>query len=152
MVDKLKLHYDKHPHPYRIAWFKKGNEVTINRICLIKFSIGKTYKYEVWFDVIPIDAFHFLLGRPWQYDKKVIYDGRKNTYTFWKDGSKIILLPLMDEGKVENTLLEKEHVKEMNVIGLCYALMVQRREREDIKIPTEAAKVLEEKKDMHFVQ
>ena len=30
MVDKLKLHCDKHPHPYRIAWFKKGNEVTVN--------------------------------------------------------------------------------------------------------------------------
>ena len=42
MVDKLKLRSETHPHPYRISWFKKGNEVTINKTCLIKFSIGKT--------------------------------------------------------------------------------------------------------------
>ena len=46
MVDKLKLRCETHPHPYRIAWFKKGNEVTINKICLIKFSIDNTYKYD----------------------------------------------------------------------------------------------------------
>ena len=77
---------------------------------LIKFSIGKTYKDKVWCDVILMDACHLLLGRPCQYDRKCIHDGRKNTYTFWKDGSKIILLPLKDEGKAENMLLEKEPV------------------------------------------
>ena len=30
MVDKLKLCCETHPHPYRIALFQKGNEVTIN--------------------------------------------------------------------------------------------------------------------------
>ena len=64
IVDKFKLHHDKHPHPYQIAWFKKGNEVTINEIFLIKFSIGMTYKDEVWCDVITMDGCHLLLGRP----------------------------------------------------------------------------------------
>ena len=49
-------------------------------------------------------------------------------------------------------LSEKEPVIEINVTGFCYTLMVQRREGEDIKIPTEATKVLEEKKDMSVVQ
>ena len=82
MVCKLKLHYDKHPHPYQNAWFKTRNEATINKRCLIKFSIGKTYKDEVWCDVIPMDACHLLLRRPWKYDRKVIHDGGENTYTF----------------------------------------------------------------------
>ena len=99
-----------------------------------------------------MDACHLLLGRPWQYDRKFIHDGGKNTYTFWKDGSKIILLPLKDEGKAENMLSKKEPVTEIKVTGFCYALMVQRREGEDITIPTEVAKVLEEKKDMYVVQ
>ena len=47
------------------------------------------------------------LGRPWQYDRKVVHDGEKNTYSFWKDGTKVILLPLKDEGKTENLLTEK---------------------------------------------
>ena len=142
MVDKLKLHCDKHPHPYRIAWFKKGNEVIVNKRCLIKFSIGKTYTDEAWCDVILMDACHLLLGRPWQYDRKVIHDGGKNTYTFWKDGSKIILLPFKDEGNAENMLLEKDPVIEIKVTGFCHALMVQRREGEDLTIPTESSKVL----------
>jgi hypothetical protein len=114
-VDKLKLHCDKHPHPYRITWFEKWNEVIINKRFLIKFSIGKTYINEVWCDVILMDACHLLLGRPWQYERKVIHDGGKNTYTFWKDGSKIILLPLKDEGKVNNMLSKKEPVTKMKV-------------------------------------
>ena len=152
MVDKLKLNYDKHPHPYQITWFKKGNEVIVTKRCLIKLSIGKTYKDEVWCDVILMDACYLLLGRPWKYYRKVIHDGGKNTYTFWKDGSKIILFPLKDEGKVENMLSKKEPATEMKVTRFFYALMVQRREGEDITIPIEATKVLEEKKDMFVVQ
>ena len=104
MVDKLKLHYETHPHPYRIAWFKKGNEVTTNKRCLIKFSIDKTYKDKVWFYVISMNACHLLLWRPWKLNKKFIHDGGMNTYTFWKDGTTVILLPLKDEGKTENML------------------------------------------------
>ena len=99
-----------------------------------------------------MDACHLLLGRPWEYDSKVIHDGGKNTYTFWKDGSKIILLPLNDEGKAENMLSEKEPDMEMKVTRFCYVLMVQRIEGENITIPIEVAKVLEEKKDMSIVQ
>jgi hypothetical protein len=80
---------------------------------LIKFFIGKTHKDEAWCDVIRMDACHILLGRPWQYDRKVMHNGEKNTYTFWKDGLKVVLLPLKDEGKVENMLSERQFVKEI---------------------------------------
>ena len=148
MVDKLKLHCEQHPRPYRIAWFKKGNEVTVNKRCLIKFSVGKNYKDEAWCDVIPMDACHLLLGRPWQYDRRAMHDGGKNTYTFWKDGSKVVLLPLKDEGKTESMLSEKELVKEMKVTGFCYALVMRRREEEGTSMHVEVAKVLEEYADV----
>jgi hypothetical protein len=51
-----------------------------------------------------MDACHLLLGRPWKYDRKVMHDGEKNTYNFWKDGPKVIKFPLKDEGKFENML------------------------------------------------
>jgi len=41
-----------------------------------------------------MDACHVLLGRPWLFDKRVLYDGFLNTYTFTKDGKKITLAPL----------------------------------------------------------
>jgi hypothetical protein len=51
-----------------------------------------------------MDACHLLLGRPWKYEKKLMHDGGKNTYTFRKDGSKVVLFPLKDEGKTKNML------------------------------------------------
>ena len=47
-----------------------------------------------------MDVCHVLLGRPWQFDRKAIHDGRRNTYTLEKDGNKHTLLPLKyEEGK-----------------------------------------------------
>jgi len=37
---------------------------------------------------------HVLLGIPWLYDRRVIYDVYLNTYSFVKDGKKVTLTPL----------------------------------------------------------
>ena len=37
-------------------------------------------------DVIPMDVCHILLEKPWQYDRKAIHDGIRNTYTLEKNG------------------------------------------------------------------
>jgi hypothetical protein len=47
-----------------------------------------------------MDVCHVLLGRPWQFDKNVIHDGRKNTYTLEKNGRTHMLLPI-EEKKVK---------------------------------------------------
>ena len=57
-------------------------------------SIGESYHDELQCDIIPIDACHILLGRPWLFDRKVIHDGYLNTYSFFKDGKKITLAPI----------------------------------------------------------
>ena len=54
-----------------------------------------------------MDAYHLLLGTPWKYDWKVIYDGFKNTYTFHKDGHKIILEPMKPTMTLGTKLEEK---------------------------------------------
>ncbi|RDX95789.1 hypothetical protein CR513_21641, partial [Mucuna pruriens] len=43
----------------------------------VSFTIGK-YEDKVLCDVVPMEATHLLLGRPWQYDRKVIHDGVTN--------------------------------------------------------------------------
>jgi hypothetical protein len=45
-------------------------------------------------DVIPIDVFDFLLGRPYKYYRNVIHDGRRNTYTLDKNGRTHMLMPI----------------------------------------------------------
>jgi len=94
MVKKLKLPAITHPHPYTIQWLNQGKGIQVNSRCLVSLSIGKHYSDEVWCDIIPMDACHILLGRPWLFDRKVLHDGCLNTYSFSKDGKKITLAPL----------------------------------------------------------
>jgi len=94
MIEKLGLQTMIHPHPYNIQWLNQSKGIQVNSCCLISFSIGKNYQDELWCDVIPMDACHILLGRPWLYDRKVMHNGYLNTYSFSKDGKKITLAPL----------------------------------------------------------
>lgn len=73
---------------------KKGNVVKVKHKCLVHFSIGSRYSDEVWCEVFPMDACHIVLGRPWQYDRRVSHDGYSNTYTFKKARVNIKLVPL----------------------------------------------------------
>jgi hypothetical protein len=55
-----------------------------------------------------MDVFHLLLGRPWQYDKNIVHDGRKNMYTLEKNGRTQMFLPIKIQevrAEMSNTLL-----------------------------------------------
>lgn len=63
---------------------------------LVTFSIGSVYRDSVWCDVVPMDACHLLLGRPWQFDRDMCYEGHRNAYTFTFLDKKIVLLHSKD--------------------------------------------------------
>ncbi|XP_074319582.1 uncharacterized protein LOC141656539 [Silene latifolia] len=84
----------EHPNPYKLRWLNKGAEVKVDKQCLVPFSIGNVYRDEILCDVVPMDACHLLLGRPWEFDKNSIHQGRSNTYSFKKGSRKITLTPL----------------------------------------------------------
>jgi hypothetical protein len=93
--------------PYKVLWLQKGHQVTVTKQCLVEFKIGG-YRDEILCDVIPMDVCHILLGRLWQYDRNVVHDGRKNTYTLEKNGRTHMLLPIEDKkvkGEERNTIL-----------------------------------------------
>ena len=96
MVTRLKLKRKKHLHPYCIAWVQDDHKVMANEQCLVKFKIG-SYQDEVLCDIIPMDIFHMLLGRLWQFDRHDVHDGQANTYTLTKDGVKDKLKSLKDK-------------------------------------------------------
>ena len=47
--------------------------------------------------MLPKNAFHLLLGTPWQFDRDFIHQGRKNAYTFKKNGLTYKIQSLMEE-------------------------------------------------------
>jgi hypothetical protein len=118
MVENMELETIVHPIPYRVSWLQKGNQVNVTKKCLVEFKIGG-YKDEVLCDVIPMDVCHLLLGRLWQYDRNLVHDGRKNTYTLEKNGRMHMLLLIKDKEiktEVRSTILlmsGKELLKEV---------------------------------------
>ena len=137
MEQKLDLETVLHPNPYQVCGLRKSVVIEISKWCLISFSIGKTYKDEVWCNVFPTKECHLLLGRPWLYDRRHIYDGFRHIYSFKIKGEKIILDPLnpildlkpfkkegnalithgecqqeLEESKIEVALIKDDEIKE----------------------------------------
>ncbi|XP_074305695.1 uncharacterized protein LOC141640915 [Silene latifolia] len=94
MVNKLNLSNQEHPNPYKLRWLNKGAEVKVDKQCLVPFLIGNVYIDEILCDMVLMDACHLLLGRPWEFDKNSIHQGRSNTYSFKQGSKKITLTPL----------------------------------------------------------
>ena len=59
----------------------------------IAFLISK-YEDKVLCDVVPMQACHILLGRPWQYNRRANYNGFSNIYSFVMNDVPITLKPL----------------------------------------------------------
>ena len=109
LVEKLNLPTLKHSRPYKLQWLNDCGEVRVDKQVLVTFSIGK-YQDEVLCDVVPMHAGHILLGRPWQYDRRVTHDGFKNMYSFEKEGKTIKLAPLTPSQVYEDQLKLKSEV------------------------------------------
>ena len=108
MVEKLGMPTSKHPRHYKLQWLNDSGEVRGNKQVLVSFSIGK-YEDEVLCDVVPMQAGHLLLGRLWQFDRKVKHDGFTNKYSFVHNQWTITLVPLTPSQVYEDQVrLQKE--------------------------------------------
>ena len=95
----------------------------------MKFKIGH-YFDEVLCDIMPMDCCHILLGRPWQYDRYVVHDGRLNQYTLWVNGKKQTLLPLIESPDEVSCIAVKicmvngkQFEKEVKRNQVCFAII-----------------------------
>ncbi|XP_072064137.1 uncharacterized protein [Arachis hypogaea] len=93
MVEKLGLTCVRHPKPYTLQWLNDSGEIKVDKQVTIAFSVGK-YVDEALCDVVPMQACHLLLGRPWQFDRRAFHDGYTNRFSFDFNGRKITLAPL----------------------------------------------------------
>eukprot|EP00253_Pinus_taeda_P014651 PITA_14651 len=101
MVENLGLKRLNNPTPYKVSWLQKGHQLLVDKQCEVEFHIGK-YQDKVVCDIMPMEVCHILLGRPWQYDQKVMHNGKTNCYKFVKDGVKHTLVPIQEEDATES--------------------------------------------------
>ena len=116
LVSKLNLPTTPHPKPYKLQWLNDNGELLVDKQVLVDLEIGK-YHDSIVCDVVPMEATHILLGRPWQYDRSAMHDGHTNKYVFEFKGSKYTLIPLSP----------KE-------VGHDQHLMKKKREREQMEL------------------
>ena len=107
MVEKLNLQVVPHPKPYKLQWINENGELSVDKQVEIKFSIGN-YKDKVLCDVVPMEACHILLGRPWQFDKKTLHDGLTNEISFTHRHKKFVLNPLPHSQVVKDQIQMKQ--------------------------------------------
>lgn len=75
-------------------------------------KIGK-YEDSILYDILPMEACHLLLGRPWEFDRRVMHDGHTNKYSFMHYVQKIILAPLnLSEVREDQDKLREKHEQE----------------------------------------
>ncbi|XP_025791789.1 uncharacterized protein LOC112872970, partial [Panicum hallii] len=96
LVEKLGLQPRRHPHPYHMQWLNNSGTVKVSAMIRLSFSIGD-YHGEVDCDIVPMQACHLLLGRPWQFDVDSVHFGRSNKYTFIHNDKKVVLVLLSPE-------------------------------------------------------
>jgi hypothetical protein len=69
MVDKLALTTKPHPRLYHIQWLNNSGKAKVTKLVRLNFAIDPHH------DVVPMQAYHILLGRPWQFDKDSMHHG-----------------------------------------------------------------------------
>ena len=124
----------------------------VNQQVKVPFSVG-TYKDKVTYDVVPMEAGHILLGRSWQYDRKIIYNGLINEITLTHLGTKFVVHPqkpsqvakdqlTMKDKRDEEEKLEKQNKKKDSKALSSKAKGKEKEERDSSK------KIV--KKENHF--
>uniref|UniRef100_A0A151UE43 CCHC-type domain-containing protein n=1 Tax=Cajanus cajan TaxID=3821 RepID=A0A151UE43_CAJCA len=106
LVDKLNLTTIAHPKSYKLQWLNEDGPIEVKDQVNVPFSIGK-YKDEILCDIIPMDASHILLGRPWQHDRKAIHDGVTNKIRLIHLGNKHTLTPISPSQVLEDQVFMK---------------------------------------------
>ena len=150
-VIKLNLKIEPHQTPYKLTWLKKRNQVTVLKRCLVSLSIGSIYKDKIWCDIVAMDACHLLFGRPQQYNRNIVHDGKRNTYSFMFNNTKIVLLrnkELTFKQDLVNYLLGKKQFIDVVTKTKRVYILLTKESHSDSKILEAVTPILEKFQDL----
>ena len=69
-----------HKRPYPLRWVCKDKRFQVTKKINLRFEITSKFIDEVEFDVVPLDICGIVLGRPYVYDRKTIFNKVQNQY------------------------------------------------------------------------
>ena len=93
LITKLQIPTFLHPRPYKLHWMNDCGELKVIKQAKVTLTLGH-YEDIILCDVVPIQACHILLGRHWQFDRRVMHDGFTNMYSFTFKEKPVTLKPM----------------------------------------------------------
>ncbi|RDX77931.1 hypothetical protein CR513_41857, partial [Mucuna pruriens] len=93
LVEKLALPTLVQNRPYKLQWLSEKGKLLVDKQVSLVITFW-SYKDDILCDVVPMEATHILLGKPWEYDRKLTHDGVSNRFCFVHLGEKVVLKPL----------------------------------------------------------
>ncbi|RDX99946.1 hypothetical protein CR513_16944, partial [Mucuna pruriens] len=73
LVKKLAIPTLAHPKPYKLQELSEKGEMLMDRQVSFTITLG-SYRDEILFQVVPMEATHIILCKPWQFDRRMTYD------------------------------------------------------------------------------
>jgi len=64
LVEKFGVQVIPHLKPYKFQWLNENGDLTVDKYVKLNLCVGN-YKDDVLRDVVPMEACHILLGKPW---------------------------------------------------------------------------------------
>jgi hypothetical protein len=77
LVERMGLKPRRHPNPCKMQWLNDCGALLVTNIVTVPFSIRR-YNDHLERDVVPMQAYQLLFGRPWLYDRDVQIFGQAN--------------------------------------------------------------------------
>ncbi|RDY12870.1 hypothetical protein CR513_02300, partial [Mucuna pruriens] len=118
-------------------------QLVVNRYVEVAFTLGR-YEDKVLCDVVLMEATQLLLGRPWQFDRKVNHDGVINRFIFVHIGKKK-LKEKREKKSDKRKIVKKVEIKESTKSGK--SNREEKRKESLLAGPSEIRKVLLAKKE-----
>ena len=118
----------------KLQWLSDNGELVVDKQVLLTFYIGN-YVDDVLYDMVPMEAGHVLLRRPWQYDRDIVHNGVTNRYSFLHKGKKVVLSPLSPSEVCEDQIkMRLKRERENKIIGKISLREKSQKEKEGKRV------------------
>jgi hypothetical protein len=128
-----------HLQPYTIGWLREGSDIHVNQQCHLSYDINP-FKEEVLCDISPLEVCDVLLGKPYLWKCRVVYESRPRSVimTFNK---KLYRIPEAIPPSVISLISAKQCKKVISKMGKFFFFVILSQSEQNIIATSRASMV-----------
>ena len=111
-----------HPQPYKIEWLSQGRDLHVSQQCRLPYAINP-FKDEVLCDVAPLEVWDVILGQPYMWKHRVVYESRPRSVIITLGKRLYRILEVAPKASI-SLILAKQCTKVISQTGKFVLLMI----------------------------